>query len=407
MRTLTVAAILALAVAGCSSSPEAAKSTPAGGAAVGQPIRAGQLATDTTAAGTVAPPSRFAASRPGASAGVFMTVGCVVAEANGEPIYADRVLSKLDPVLAAKVKQMDARSFRLEAEKQIRKEVEVEIGEELHYAAAQRRLKPEERQLADMLTVDWRRRQITEAGGSLAVAKARAAQPESGAMDFEETVRRQYRSFVIGIYRERYILPFIVVTADDMRRFYDTYKDKLFGDQGAIRIRVIKVDFTANGGRKAAAQKASDLVARLRKGDDFNTVAGEDNDDKRLKERQGLVDMWLTKGGYVVDEVDAAAWKLRVGEYTTEPVEAPKAFFLVKLDEAKAGNMKPFEDPEVQKVCHSRLRESQYNTIRDQELRRLSSSAVRKLDERMLDLVVEMAMQKYVGAQEKQAARAE
>src|SRR6267142_2803245 len=116
-------------------------------------------------------PTTRPATRPavGASSGTFMYIGTVVAEVNGQPIYADKILAKVDTELSAKAPLLEPREFRLAAESAIRRQIKYDIPLELKFAAAQRSCTDEDRQRAFLLAVNWRTREIIKAGGSLAV----------------------------------------------------------------------------------------------------------------------------------------------------------------------------------------------------------------------------------------------
>ena len=107
----------------------------------------------------------------GASSGQYLTLGGVVAEVNGTPIYANKVLALNEIPFRVKAKQLDARRFQYQAMIDIKKTVRELIQGELEYAAAQRNLDPDDRRLADAATMYWRSQKITAAGGSLELAR--------------------------------------------------------------------------------------------------------------------------------------------------------------------------------------------------------------------------------------------
>src|SRR5437867_13455137 len=100
-----------------------------------------------------------------------MYIGTVVAEVNGQPIYADKILAKIDAELSAKAPLLEPREFRQAAESAVRKQVKYDIALELQFAAAQRNSTNEDQQRAEALAAQWRQREITKAGGSVAVAR--------------------------------------------------------------------------------------------------------------------------------------------------------------------------------------------------------------------------------------------
>ena len=71
----------------------------------------------------------------GASSGTFMYIGTVVAEVNGQPIYANKILSKVDAELSAKAPLLEPGEFRAAATNAILKQIKYDIALEQEYAA--------------------------------------------------------------------------------------------------------------------------------------------------------------------------------------------------------------------------------------------------------------------------------
>src|SRR5213075_601817 len=125
------------------------------------PKKSGDVAINDSQVSALIPTTR-PATRPvvGASSGMYMYIGTVVAEVNGQPIYADKILSKIDAELSVKAPLLEPREFRLAAESAIRKQIEYDKNIELQYAAAQRNTTDEELQRAKALAAMWRQREI-------------------------------------------------------------------------------------------------------------------------------------------------------------------------------------------------------------------------------------------------------
>src|SRR6267142_3622840 len=83
-------------------------------------------------------PTTRPATRPaiGASSGTFMYIGTVVAQVNGQPIYADKILTKVDTELSAKAPILEPREFKIAARSAIERQIEYETRIELEFAAA-------------------------------------------------------------------------------------------------------------------------------------------------------------------------------------------------------------------------------------------------------------------------------
>src|SRR5439155_3302377 len=96
--------------------------------------------------------------------GLYRTIGAVVVRVNNQPIYADKVLASIAPVLAAEAKQRDAESFHKFAANEIDQQVKELVKSELIFGQAQQSLDPQEKEIADRVTMSWRQQQITKAG---------------------------------------------------------------------------------------------------------------------------------------------------------------------------------------------------------------------------------------------------
>src|SRR5947207_468678 len=97
------------------------------------------IASDDSPLSVLIPTTR-PATRPtrGESSGTFMYIGTVVAEVNGQPIYADKILTKVDTELSAKAPILEPREFKLAAISAIDRQINYEIHLEIEFAGAQR-----------------------------------------------------------------------------------------------------------------------------------------------------------------------------------------------------------------------------------------------------------------------------
>jgi hypothetical protein len=325
----------------------------------------------------------------GASSGQYMTLGGVVAEVNGTPIYANKVLASLDPILRQKARQLDAGRFRMEAAADIRKTIEELVRVELFYAAAQRTLEPDDKRLAEGLTIQWRMQQITRAGGSLELAKRRA-RDEFGA-DFDDLVQEQSRTELTRIYEQKKIIPRIQVTAGDIRDYYDKNVDRKFSDAERVKFRLLKVDNIRSGGKEQAFNKIEDKYKRAKAGEDFMEMAMKENDERMFAGKEPLE---MAPTSFSITKVREALPKLQPGQ-VSDPIPDAGAFYLVKLEERKPGRVRPFEEQAVQDECRSTLRLEQYRKLRELDFARLMKSAAIRGDLEMANIAIDMAMQKY------------
>src|SRR5688500_17607503 len=186
----------------------------------GQPDKAHAAAPQRPAANGPARQPVAPATAPAVSLGTYMTIGTVVAEANGQPIYADKILSRVDPELSAKARleDMNEAKFRVIAAGLLKEQIDGEIVEELEFAAADRAATEEEKQMASGATTNWRQKEIIKAGGSVAVARQQYADQGK---DFDEEVRQQYRRFMVMIHYQKRVFPLVSISADDIRHYYN------------------------------------------------------------------------------------------------------------------------------------------------------------------------------------------
>lgn len=340
-----------------------------------------------------------AASAPStAPAGIttaqYQVVGAVLAEVNGKPIFADKVLSLLDRPLSAEARKYgdDRQRFRAYAADMVHKTIIYLVNDEVEFAAADKSLDKKEKELATMLTIEWRKNQTRAAGGSEAEARRRFA--EQG-QSFEDAAKEEYRKLVEQIYLQRKIIPLVQVNAQDLRRYYqDHLRD--YSVAAAARFRVIKIDVAKSGSREKAVNKAAEVYQWAAAGEDFAELAGKFNDDPRLMERKGAVGAtgWMEKGEYVVDKVDEAVWKMKPGE-VSPPIDTGNALYLVKLEELKPGRTKPFENSEVQEAIKEKLFAEQFHKLEGRQIEDLKKNAVVVTNPGMEQIALEMVMQRY------------
>ena len=357
------------------------------------------------------PATRPAFAAPRTSAGTFMIVGTVVAEANGQPIYADKVLARIDVALTAVARRCEPREYRLVATDLIQRQIMEDITNELEFAAAQRNISEEDQQIAAIVTTQYRQKEITKAGGSLAIARARSL--EEG-IDFDEKVKDEYRRNMIRIYYVKRVFPKVQISADDMRRFYEKNFDDLYSEKSAVRFRVIRIGFQETGSKEQAFKNAESIHAKAARGDDFSALAAaqEDRtfakfrgwwdvrrDDKKefLKDESGeFIGAFLQKNslGRKLEDLENAVFALNPGQVSTI-IDTPDALYIAKLEDKKAGRVKAFEEESVQLDIHDRMTREQRAELRKKEQKKLVDAAVTRTDEKMIEPAVEMAMQKY------------
>jgi hypothetical protein len=340
----------------------------------------------------------------GASTGQFLTLGGVVAEVNGTPVYASKVLALLDPIFRTKARQMPLERFRREAADDIRRVIIEQCMVELEVATAERHLDADDKRLAEIQTMVYRQRKITNAGGSLEVARRRAVQ-ETG-LTFEEEVRERSRRELGTIFYQKKIIPRIQVTANDVREFYDKNIER-YTENEKVKFRILKVDVKKTGGKPQAIDKVMDKYNRARAGEDFEKIVIGENDEP-IFAKSDLGEM--SPDAFAIAKVRETLKKLRPGDIS-EPIEEPSAYYVVQLVERKPGRVRPFEELAVQEAIKSELRTRQYNALRNRHQQQLLASAVLRpslpvltgqqppateQEKQMLNTALDMALQRYL-----------
>jgi parvulin-like peptidyl-prolyl isomerase len=270
---------------------------------------------------------------------------------------------------------------------------------ELDYAAAQRSLEPDDRRLADALTIMWRMGQITQAGGSLELARRASlnpTDPDTIPMDFDERTADRQRTELIRIYNQKKVIPRIQVAANDIREYYDRNVNLKFTQTERVTFRLIKVDIAKTGGagpdaRGKAINKVADLSRRAKGGEDFAVMAKRENDEKMFA---GDEPFDVAPGSFAITKVADALKKLNPGE-VSDPIEDKDGFYIVKVESKQGGRTRPFEEQKVQDEIRNLLRQEQYAKLREQDFARLMNSAAIETSQEMQNIAIDMAMQRY------------
>lgn len=121
-----------------------------------------------------------------------------------------------------------------------------------------------------------------------------------------------------------------IITDKEIEKYYD---EEIFGDISASHI-LIKPEYDDNASdeeKKAAEKKAlkeaKEVIAKLKKGEDFAELAKEYSDDSSNSKSGGkLADF---NHGQMVEAFEDAAKDLKVGSYTTTPVKTEFGYHII------------------------------------------------------------------------------
>lgn len=180
------------------------------------------------------------------------------------------------------------------------------------------------------------------------------------------------------------------------------YEDEVYGDIKAKHILIApdtSDDMTTEEKEKAekeAKKEAEDIIKKLDDGEDFEKLAKKYSDDSATAKKGGDLG-WISTGD-MVDEFDSAAFKLKKGKYTTEPVKTTYGYHIIyKVDEKDKPKLKDVKDEAISTLVKNKLNEDKalyYDTL---EKIREDAGLKFKDDE------LKKAYREYVSNQKKQA----
>lgn len=129
------------------------------------------------------------------------------------------------------------------------------------------------------------------------------------------------------------------LTDDTMRKEYERIKPSIPARE--FKARHILVD---------KEDEAKDILAQLKKGGNFEKLAGERSKDTGSKARGGDLD-WAPAARYVKPFADALG-KLKKGQLTDAPVQTDFGWHIIRLDDERATKVPTFEEakPQLQQM---------------------------------------------------------
>lgn len=150
--------------------------------------------------------------------------------------------------------------------------------------------------------------------------------------EFEEGVRLNYlRNLAI----DDYVLDNI--TDKEVEKYYE---DEIVGDREVYHIQIIpEVTTTMTDDEKKekeeeALNEAKAIIAKLKKGESFESLAEEYSDDESTKSDGGNLG-FINKGSYGSDEFDKEVYSLEIGAYSKTPVKTTKGYEIVYVKSEK------------------------------------------------------------------------
>ena len=333
---------------------------------------------------TTLPSAGLAATQPAFQPGEYMTLGTVVAVVGDTPIFANDVISRDAPILKELAKEYDPERFQIAARQRIDDTTKELEYDQLQYEAAQKALDSSDRDLANRLTDQWRQREITEAGGSLEVARRRA---DAEGKDFEQQVEEQHRSFLIQIYQMRTVYPQVQVTPNDARKYYQAHLETEFSKPDKATVWIIHTD-PSDLGDTLALSKIEGFRKRGLAGEDFTAMA-------KLQDSEVFTEPHtIERHSFALMKVEDTIWTMTPGEIS-DVIQDRGGYYIVKMVSLEKGGVQRFEDEAVQDQIRRTLRAEQMQRLNQENIARLLENAVIRTDPSMVDAAVDMVMQNY------------
>ena len=177
---------------------------------------------------------------------------------------------------------------------------------------------------------------------------------ESAGYDSEDDLLDYYK---LSYQRSKAIDDYIKdnIKDDDIKKYYD---EDMAGD---IRCKHILIGVSESADSsddsaltdEEAKKKAEDLIKQLNDGADFSKLAKENSTDTGSAEKGG--DLGFFNKGEMVQEFEDAAYKLKVDEYTKEPVKTSYGYHIIlKTDEKDKAKLSKVKKTIIEKITEQR-----------------------------------------------------
>jgi len=154
-----------------------------------------------------------------------------------------------------------------------------------------------------------------------------------------------------------------ITVSDADAQKYHSDNPIMFQDPGGIQIYHILVD---------TQQKAAEVMAKIKQGNDFATLAKEYSVDPSSKDRGGDVGL-VNESTDFVPEFKKAALALQAGQLSPEPVKTVYGYHIIKAGDKKAATQLSFE--QVKEQLKLKLANDQKDQIFKTYLEQLKNNA--------------------------------
>jgi peptidyl-prolyl cis-trans isomerase SurA len=135
----------------------------------------------------------------------------------------------------------------------------------------------------------------------------------------------------------------IQVSKDEIAKWYaDHQKEMQHPEQVWLQDLLVGADPKRPEQMAEAQKKATDLLARIRKGEDFSAVAAKESSDTNTAASGGDMGRWWKRGD-LAPEIEKIVFAAKKNEYT-EPIATGSGWILFKVDDHQIDGVSPLEE---------------------------------------------------------------
>lgn len=159
------------------------------------------------------------------------------------------------------------------------------------------------------------------------------------------------KDLAMDIKIKKLLEPKISITEEEMKAYFEENKED-FAKEKQVRARHILVE---------NEEKANEIIAKLKSGEDFAELAKQYSIDVATKEKGG--DLGFFAKGAMVKEFEEAAFSLKVGEISS-PVKTQYGYHIIKVEEIKEAKEAIYEESkdEIKDILFNQKVQEEYGT---------------------------------------------
>ena len=179
--------------------------------------------------------------------------------------------------------------------------------------------------------------------------------------DIGKQVEMIVNEYLARAYVEQEILGGVTVSDEEVEKFYKG-NQSAFESPEQLRVRHILISVKPGASdeeKNAARKKTTDILERVKKGEDFAKLAEEHSEDPGSRQKGG--DLGYIARNTTMPELEQAAFALEVGQ-VSGPVETAFGFHLIKVEEKKKASVASF-DQVKEEVRRKTLQEAKQKKV--------------------------------------------